>query len=50
MTAVTVHAANDKYVCRIARSCSGPSTNAELKLGQNIHKNTEPTIAKMSDV
>jgi hypothetical protein len=48
--AVTVHAANDKYVCKIARSCSGPSTRAELKLGQKIHKNTDPTMANKSDV
>lgn len=50
MIVVTVHAANDKYVCKIARSCSGPSTRAELKDGQKIHKNTEPTIAKISEL
>lgn len=50
MIAVTVQAAKDKYVCNIARSCSGPSTRAELKDGQKIHKNTEPTMAKMSEL
>lgn len=38
MIAVTVQAAKDKYVCNIARSCSGPSTRAELNDGQKIHK------------
>lgn len=50
MIAVTVQAAKDKYVCNIARSCSGPSTRAELKDGQKIHKNTEPTMAKISEL
>lgn len=45
---VTVQAANERYVCKIARSCSGPSTKAELNEGQNIHKNTLPIIAKRS--
>lgn len=50
MIAVTVQAARDKYVCKMARSCSGPSTRAELKEGQKIHKKILPTIAKVSDV
>lgn len=27
-----------------------PSSRAELKLGQNIHRNSVPTMANMSDV
>lgn len=45
-----VQAASAKYVFRIARSCSAPSNRAELKLGQNIHRNSVPTIANMSEV
>lgn len=42
--------ANDKYVFIIARCCcSGASSRAELKLGQNIHKNNVPIIANKSD-
>lgn len=46
-----VAAANDRYVLRIARCCwLMSSNNAELKLGQNIHKNMLPTIANRSDI
>lgn len=45
-----VAAANERYVLRIARCCCViSSNNAELKLGQNIHKNIVPTIANISD-
>lgn len=30
--------------------CAALSSNAELKLGQNIHKNIVPTIANKSDM
>ncbi len=45
-----VQAANPKYVFKMALSWSAPSNSAELKLGQNIHKNIVPTIANISDV
>lgn len=42
---------NDKYVFKIARCCCATSSSiAELKLGQNIHKNIVPTIANKSDI
>lgn len=42
--------ASARYVFIIARSWSIPSNKAELKLGQNIHKNNVPTMANISDV
>lgn len=46
-----VAAANDRYVLRIARCCCVMSFNsAELKLGQNNHRNIVPIMANKSDV
>jgi hypothetical protein len=39
---VTQHAARERYVLITARCWSSPSTNAELKLGQNNQRNTVP--------
>ena len=44
-------AQSEKYVLRIALCWGSPgAAAAELKLGQNIHKNTVPTRENMSDV
>ena len=47
----STHAHNEKYVFRIALCCGSPAAAAaELKLGQNIHRNTVPTRENMSEV
>jgi len=40
--AVTQQAVRERYVLITARCWSSPSTNAELKLGQNNQRNTVP--------
>lgn len=50
-TLLPVAEANDRYVLTMARCCCVmSSSSAELKLGQNTHRNMVPTIANMSDV